>query len=376
MTFQSKLTELNHYFYIDHKARFRTSLINLVVGSFVLLFCASQGFRHSVSLVLTTLAITVTCFSRLALYEAPVKEGRRNRRHVSITKLASGRNGYPSAATIQDRRRLLLELPIGIAAMAAVMALLPATSEAEAVHRRLLALVANGDIAEAEKVANEAVEARLELRPNVLGLLGKSVPVDKTGELVLPLDLASERPREPNNRAIVLVAKNHFLSIWLPTLYIPKGTYRMGGPLKPAWVSFVGDGLKETILGIDFTGTSKRPLLEFNAGMKVDVIFCGISVLSLRPSQGDRFIEIGSGVSEVAVVAAHLAGLVQKLDSIIWEHTTFQNCSIVCGGNRLVLSVVRFIDCAFTFSSGISQAVISSIQNSAGETVDIDWSPS
>jgi hypothetical protein len=369
MISKRRAKELDQYFYTDHMARTKTSGFNLIVGSVALVLCAEHKISHLVSLTVAAIAMVAVVMLRLRLYEADNMRGL-SRSPESPVELSN--SAKLATAFSPDRRGFIASAPLGIAAMFGLIIVLPDTTEAQAIHRRLRVLVGDGDISAAQKLAHQAVRSGIPLEPDVLGLVGTVIPLDKVGNLVLP-DMSSMYLNPPGNRAAILAGQGQVLSIRLPILHVPKGTFRLGGTLAPGWVSFTGEGAALTYLRIDSEAASRSPLFRFKSGMKADVIITSLTVLSVRPEHGNKFLEVEPGASKVAVFDVGLKGLSQTLDRVLWNRVRFEDCSVACMGQQLTLSDVQFISCSFTFSPDVPPWITKNLTMSNGMPVSVNW---
>jgi hypothetical protein len=346
MISEIRAREIDHYFNRDHAARSKHFLITTGISAFAFAFCNFvERFSEPWSFIVAAVLVITTSVVCLAAYR-PGKSfaARKLQRAPTLT----------SEPQINElRRSLALGIP-AFAASALIFVLAPRTTEAEEFNKRAQRLLEDGDISAAKKIVNAAAECGIPLNPNVV--IANSTPY---GEPIPTRD----------RLAIVRLSNGETIRIWLPVIYVPKGTYKMSRGIDALWGSIVGAGQENTSFHI-LSGA----LFNYSGQMLSEALISDLKAFSEKETRAG-FLSTKSESSRIAVSNVILDNLRQDLDRVIWIDVVFRGCAVQCAGDWFTLFNVKFIDCQFEFTEGIPETIKSKLISGQSQGISVHLNP-
>jgi hypothetical protein len=378
MISQSRLRELDFYFYEDHRARRMTSIIGIGVGAVALLVCKGQQFSPTVSFAVTLLCLIISSSLRIMMYRAePDRISAERRSHerlrVHSRRSIDIRTGPINVLSLPGLTRRAALAGIGVTAIIALIffASLPETTEAAVVNRKLRRLTRSGRIDEAKEYANEAKNARIPIAADNIPLLSGVNLITADGVV----NLQSAPVYTGGNSALLWLDSGDVLEIAIPYLYVPQGTYLITRSLATSFISTTGDGIgKSTLLFGPGADSNSRTLLVFDDDMKRDA---AVFNASFRPSgvieSPTHFVSVQAQSKRLAMTHIKVEGMHQALDHILWVEMIFSGCTISCLGGSFKLYRVVFTDCQFEFAPGFPKKLQTLLTSRPGQPVDLEF---
>jgi hypothetical protein len=336
-------SKLDYYFAHDHKRRVLDLVLASALGSVALFSLRSRATSEALEIGACIFVVLATFIVRLYRYSPGTMIAPSTRRKT----IAPGE--YIYRRSLPSRRLLIVELSASFWAIA-LFAFLPRPTIAEVVHWRLKRLLADGKDQEASDSAQEAIEAGVPLRPDVVRAAGitRTNSFEGISRNVEISSSLSPIPVELDTNAAILIRR--------PTVYFPAGKYLLNETVAGFDVSWNGDGPEKSIIMVGMEGDQGSPtVLNYSSYRKFDTLISNVgfdtpthqrtraSALTVMPSTG-RLVLSNVSVNSVS----------QRLDDAIWIHVQFNNCTIELGGDQFELAYVSFEDCDFKFADNIA----------------------
>ncbi len=372
MISEQRAREIDHYFLRDSSARLKTIVISSVVGTltFLILFWldVGQAKAATISFLLMTLSFVV----ELIRYRAP----------ASVRAPVARRQKSVDLAPSIDRRWILVRIPILAAFVAIFVIFKPRTTEGQAVGRRLLALKKQGRLAEARALYEKVVlKAGIPLEPSIATQVAVTTSLNSSAPPEDASAIIQKGQKLPLN-----LGYGEAVSIAVPVVEMPAGTYVITQPIQTSGVSFFGEGGDKT--SMNFFAKSLQQVPEqilgqpalFQLGayrLPVDSLYYGLSARmpELKSEMAIEFLAVSDAPFKVAVVNCEIRNFNQLLDLVTWIDVTFVACRIACSGRQFDLENVRFVNCTFLMTDEFPSNEAARIMSSSGRSVFMRYQP-